>query len=211
MNSRTPVFLSLTLLASFFAHGCLPPARRQPPGPTNPQNSNTKTAPNASPLSTQAQEEDRANRHTDEQPGPDPVSPSSTAKKVISVQDGDTITVIGADNSAIRIRLAGIDAPERGRPFSDRAKSNLSELVLGKVVTLECKKADRYNRPVCKVILNDEDIGLRQIADGMAWHFKRYENEQSPEDRVRYTEAETKARSERVGLWASTISLEPQN
>ncbi len=66
---------------------------------------------------------------------------------------------------------------------------------------MEWDKKDRYGRYVGKVLVDGKDANLEQIRAGMAWHFKRYEIEQPPEDRRAYAEAEKRARAQRVGLW----------
>jgi endonuclease YncB( thermonuclease family) len=97
--------------------------------------------------------------------------------KVVSVADGDTITVLDSNKEQHRIRLAGIDAPEKGQPFGNASKKRLSELVGGKEVRVEFEKYDRYGRVVGKVLVRPPDCptcdktldaGLAQITSGMA-------------------------------------------
>ena len=90
--------------------------------------------------------------------------------RVVGVQDGDTITVLDSSNANHRIRLLGIDAPEKGQPFGSRSGENLSEAIFNRVVTIEWSKHDRYGRIVGKVVLGGQDICLEQIKMGMAWH-----------------------------------------
>ncbi len=71
----------------------------------------------------------------------------------------------------------------------------------GKQVTVEYQKRDRYGRIVGKVLLDGIDVSLEQVKAGLAWHYKKYQHEQSLEDRQLYAEAENKARDERLGLW----------
>lgn len=127
---------------------------------------------------------------------------------VVSVHDGDTITVL--DNSKVqhKIRLAGIDAPELGQPFGQASHKHLAGMIAGKAVTVEWRKRDRYGRKVGKV-MQGEDVCLIQIRNGMAWHFKRYEREQIPEDRRAYAQAENEARAEHVGLWQNKRPVTP--
>jgi len=106
--------------------------------------------------------------------------------KVIKIADGDTLTILTADKQQHRIRLAGIDAPEKKQPFGNRSKQNLAKLAHGKQAEADCPKRDRYGRQVCKVYVNGHDIGLRQIYDGLAWWYRAYAHEQSPDDRQRY-------------------------
>jgi len=130
--------------------------------------------------------------------------------RVVGVADGDTITVLDAGKKQHRVRLAGIDAPEKGQAFGSRSRENLSRMVAGKEVTADCHKTDRYSRQICKVWVQPADcptcpktldVGLAQITVGLAWHYKAYEKEQSEEDRHRYADAENEARARRVGLW----------
>jgi len=110
--------------------------------------------------------------------------------RVVGVQDGDTITVLDSSNANHRIRLLGIDAPEKGQAFGTQSKQNLSEAVFNKVVTIEWSKHDRYSRIVGKVLLNGRDVCLDQVTAGMAWHYKYYQDDQTPEDRQLYAAAE---------------------
>lgn len=129
--------------------------------------------------------------------------------RVVSVADGDTVTLLDAGRRRHKIRLAGIDAPEKGQPFGKQAKANLSLLVYGRQVHAECSKQDRYKRHVCKVVGNGVDVNLEQVRQGYAWHYKKYQNEQFPEDRLTYQEAEAFARLERRGLWAVSGAVAP--
>jgi endonuclease YncB( thermonuclease family) len=70
-------------------------------------------------------------------------------------------------------------------------------------------KRDRYQRLVGKVLINDMDVCLEQIKRGMAWHYKEYQKEQPPTDRLSYDLAEKDARQNRVGLWADASPLAP--
>jgi endonuclease YncB( thermonuclease family) len=92
--------------------------------------------------------------------------------QVVGVSDGDTITLISEDKSQHKIRLAGIDAPEKAQAFGQASKQSLSEMVFNKEVTVLWTKRDRYQRLVGKVLMNDMDVCLEQIKRGMAWHYK---------------------------------------
>lgn len=120
---------------------------------------------------------------------------------VVRVADGDTITVLDSAKMQHKIRLQGIDAPERKQAFGTASRKHLALLVAGKTVRVEWQKRDRYQRIVGKVWRGSIDAGLEQIRAGMAWHYKKYEREQSPEDRAAYAAAEAVARSQRLGLW----------
>jgi len=121
--------------------------------------------------------------------------------KVVNVADGDTLTVLDDQNTLHKIRLQGIDAPEKSQPFGQKSKQSLSQLVHSQIITVEFQKKDKYGRTVGKVLLNGTDVCLEQIKLGMAWHYKQYQAEQPLEDRERYEVAEHIARSIPIGLW----------
>ena len=129
--------------------------------------------------------------------------------RVVGISDGDTITVLTAEKVQLKVRLAGIDAPEKSQPFGNAAKKNLSALIYGKDVTLSGNKTDRYGRLVRKVLLNGEDINLRQVADGFAWYYREYSRELTPADRRLYDAAERKAKTAEAGLWRDKTVTAP--
>jgi len=129
---------------------------------------------------------------------------------VVKIADGDTITVLDSDKMQHRVRIAGIDAPEKNQPFGNASRKRLGELVAREEVRVEFNKHDRWGRIVGKVLVTPPDcltcsktmdVGLAQVTTGMAWWYRKYANEQSPEDRGRYEYAEQEAKAERVGLW----------
>lgn len=129
--------------------------------------------------------------------------------RIVGISDGDTVTLLDAHNQQHKIRLAGIDAPEKSQAFGQRSKENLSQLVFDRTVQVDGNKTDRYGRFLGKIIVNGKDANLEQIRTGMAWHYKQYQNEQSPPDRRLYADAENQARQHRVGLWADGTPQPP--
>jgi endonuclease YncB( thermonuclease family) len=127
---------------------------------------------------------------------------------VIHVTDGDTITVLKGKEQ-IRVRIGGIDAPERRQAFSKQSTDHLSGMVRRQIVTVEWYKKDRYGRLVGSVFLKGRDIGLEQVRAGLAWHFKRYANEQTSEAQQVYTLAENAARERHLGLWTDPRPVPP--
>lgn len=121
--------------------------------------------------------------------------------KVVSVADGDTITVLSG-TTPHKIRLMGIDAPEKKQAFGNKSKEYLAKAIAGQQVTVDYNKRDRYQRIIGKVIYQGQDMNLRQVQLGMAWHYKAYEREQDVEDRSKYAQAEYLAQRDRLGLWA---------
>jgi len=129
--------------------------------------------------------------------------------RVVGVSDGDTITVLDSTNTQHKVRLSGIDAPEKKQPFGQRSKESLSDLVFDKPVTVDTDKQDRYGRKVGKVLVDGQDANLEQVKRGFAWHYKAYEREQPSIDRKVYAGAETEAKAARLGLWADTEPVPP--
>lgn len=129
--------------------------------------------------------------------------------QVVGVSDGDTITLLDANRTQHKIRLAGIDAPEKAQAFGQVSKKSLSDLVFQKQVTVYWEKTDRYQRILGKVTLNEQDICLEQVKRGLAWHYKQYQRDQTAEDRQAYDLAEKDARKNRMGLWSDASPVEP--
>jgi endonuclease YncB( thermonuclease family) len=130
---------------------------------------------------------------------------------VVGVSDGDTITVLDNSSKEHKVRLMGIDAPEKSQAFGNQAKQTLANYIYKKAVSVEYKKLDKYKRIVGKVKLSEQDICLQMIVDGMAWHYTEYEKEQTKIDRDLYREAEVKAREMKLGLWVKANAEKPSN
>ncbi len=139
---------------------------------------------------------------------------------IVGVADGDTVTVLDRARTQHKVRLAGIDAPERHQPFGERARQHLSTRVSGKDVVVVWRKRDRYGRIVGTVLAPDcdrnacarsLDVGLELIGAGLAWHYKQYQHEQDPDERQRYADAEEAARRSHAGLWRDANPVAPWN
>lgn len=123
--------------------------------------------------------------------------------RVIGVMDGDTFDLLKGKEQ-IRVRLEGIDSPEKGQPFGNNAKKALSDLCFGQVVLIVFTKKDRYGRAIAKAYLPDgRCLNEEMLRLGMAWHFKRYS------DDARWAKMENAARQSRVGLWADPRPIAP--
>lgn len=151
------------------------------------------------------------------------VEPQSLEGRVVSVEDGDTVTVLDAGRVQHRVRVAGIDAPERGQPGGVRSKESLAAMVFDQPVRVQWHKRDPYGRlvgtlwvapqeadcrgrPECPTTL---DAGLAQLRLGRAWWFRRYAAEQPPDERERYESAEAQARQMKLGLWRDGSAVAP--
>lgn len=129
--------------------------------------------------------------------------------RVVGVHDGDTVTLLDAGKVTHKIRLSGIDAPELGQAFGRRSKENLSKLVFNKSVIVEWSKKDRYGRTVGKILVDGQDVNLEQVKAGLAWWYRAYAKEQSPEDQGRYERAEESAQVSKRGLWGDPNPVPP--
>lgn len=116
---------------------------------------------------------------------------------VIRVIDGDTIDV-ELSSGPIRVRLNGIDAPERGQPGGKRATAALSASALSKRVELEPFEQDRYERLVANVFIGDLDVNAQLVREGHAWAYRQYLTSENLE----LCKLEAQARAKGRGLWA---------
>lgn len=121
--------------------------------------------------------------------------------RVVGVADGDTVTVLDADRRQHKVRLAGIDAPEKGQAFGTRSKQALSRLVFGQDVVVAYSKKDRYGRIVGRIESGGRDVNLELVRAGAAWVYRQYLRELPEPDRQHYLDAEDEARSDSAGLW----------
>ena len=137
--------------------------------------------------------------------------------KVIHIVDGDTIDILTADKTTIRIRLNGIDAPETGQPFGKNAKQYLSEFIGGQTVRVVTHDKDRYGRTIGDVYFEDAagpdfkpgtvlppwNINRELVKRGLAWHYKKYSDDENLEmDEIR-------AKERKLGLWSDARSIPP--
>ena len=129
--------------------------------------------------------------------------------RVVSIADGDTLTLLDATNTQHKIRLAGIDSPEKGQPYGQICKKSLSDLAYDHVAVVESTKLDRYGRVIGKVLVKGQDVNLEQVRRGCGWHYKQYQNEQILNDRLSYNAAEESARAGKVGLWTDHEPVPP--
>jgi endonuclease YncB( thermonuclease family) len=129
--------------------------------------------------------------------------------RIVGVPDGDTVDLLTPAGVSVRVRLAGIDAPEMGQAFGRAAKQALASLAYRRDARVVWSKRDSYGRVVGKVLVEGADINLQLIERGLAWHYTAYAAEQSAPDRKRYAAAEAAARARRVGLWRDGKAVPP--
>ena len=133
-----------------------------------------------------------------------PLHSSAWQGKVISVYDGDTITVSAADSQKVKIRLYGIDAPElKKQPYGKASRDYLQRLILNKTVEVTELGKDMYNRTVAKIYYKNDYVNLKSIQAGMSWHYSAYSKD------LDLKEAQITAKDHEVGLWRSEFALSP--
>lgn len=121
--------------------------------------------------------------------------------KVISIHDGDTITVLNGKEQT-KVRLFGIDAPELKQPYGKKSKQFLANLIAGEVVEVDENGKDRYKRTIGTIYLNGADINAQMVANGYAWAYRKFSK--------KYTAQESKAKSQRLGLWRDKAPTPPR-
>ncbi|EJP74630.1 thermonuclease family protein [Campylobacter sp. FOBRC14] len=120
--------------------------------------------------------------------------------KVVSIHDGDTITIL-QNKQQIKVRLFGIDAPEKKQPYGQKSKQFLSNLIAGRSVEIQEKGKDRYKRVLGIVYLDGQDINEQMVLNGYAWAYVKYSKI--------YAGQELKARSQNLGLWQDKKPIPP--
>lgn len=124
--------------------------------------------------------------------------------KVVSISDGDTFTCINDDNLQLKIRINGIDAPEKSQAFGTKSKEYLSSLIFGKRINIDVHSKDGYGRYIASVYSPEgKDVALLMLHEGMAWHFTKYN------DNKVYSDAENVARKAKRGLWSESLPIAP--
>jgi len=125
--------------------------------------------------------------------------------KVVGIIDGDTIEVLRNDRPE-RIRLSGIDCPEKGQAFGQKAKDAVADLAFRKEVTLQTHGYDKYKRTIANVILpNGMNLNQELVKQGWCWWYRKY----APGDTV-LEQLEREAREDRKGLWADPQPVPPR-
>jgi endonuclease YncB( thermonuclease family) len=122
--------------------------------------------------------------------------------KCVGVYDGDTIHVL-RDGVDVKVRLLGIDCPEKKQDFGEVAKKATSELCFGSEVRVEWEDLDRYGRTLGTVFCNGTNVCGELVGRGLAWHFKKYS------DDSRLSALEKRARKYRLGLWSQEGAVPP--
>lgn len=123
--------------------------------------------------------------------------------KVVGISDGDTLTILDNSKTQYKIRLAQIDAPESSQDFGNASKQNLSKLCYNKEAKAKVETIDKYQRSVAIVYCEGIEVNLEQVKSGLAWVYRQYASDQ------RYFNAETEAKSLKIGLWSISAPTPP--
>jgi micrococcal nuclease len=122
--------------------------------------------------------------------------------KVVKVIDGDTFDLMS--DKKIRIRMFGIDSPERGQPYNVKAREFTAALIAGKEINVAIRNKDRYGRFVCDVYLDDGTyVNAEIVKAGYAWLFTRYSND------AELARLQEDARKSKRGLWQDDNPVPP--
>ena len=117
---------------------------------------------------------------------------------IIKISDGDTITCLDSGNVQHKIRLYGIDAPEKSQFFGQKSKEFLANRIFNKIVEVEILSKDKYNRSIGKVYLKGDYINLELVQNGQAWVYVHYCKDKE------MLAAEAVAKELKKGLWSDS-------
>lgn len=123
--------------------------------------------------------------------------------QVIKIKDGDTVVILDDDNVPHTIRVADIDCPEQGQPFSSKAKLFVSNEIFGKHVEIKSKGKDRYGRIIGFVLYDGKNLSLELLKNGLAWHYSYFS------DNKHMANLERLARKNKIGLWIDEHPINP--
>lgn len=123
--------------------------------------------------------------------------------KVISVADGDTVTILADNDEQVRIRLYGIDAPEKGQDFANKSRQFLNDLCYGKTIKVDKKDVDQYNRILGIIYIGDLNINQEMVRNGLAWYYDHYVEDPNLEA------LEKAAQQQKLNIWSMKNPIPP--
>ena len=132
-----------------------------------------------------------------------PIAADGWTGLVVKARDGDDL-VIRRDGRQVRVRLWGIDCPEKSQAFGEDARRFLEMLAVGRTVTVETLECGRYGRQISQVTADGKSLSRELVRAGLAWHFRRY----APHARD-LEQLQDEARSARRGLWIQPNPVPP--
>jgi micrococcal nuclease len=127
--------------------------------------------------------------------------------RIIGVSDGDSVSLLDEKNVVFKIRLNGIDAPEKKQDFGNASKNFIGDLIYDKFVWVRTNGLDRYGRTIGTIYLNENMIGKSvnemSLENGMSWHYKKYDKN------ILWSNMELKAKEDKIGLWQLQNPIPP--
>ncbi len=124
-------------------------------------------------------------------------------QQILKVKDGDTFDYLDCNGVIHTVRLAGIDTPEKGQPFANKAKEKLSSLLHSGKITLLRTGSGNHKRLAMEVFVDGIDVNLELVKSGFAWREPRFDKA------GKYIQAETDAKNAKIGLWSDPTSVAP--
>jgi endonuclease YncB( thermonuclease family) len=122
--------------------------------------------------------------------------------KVVSIADGDTFTML-VEQKKIKVRLYGIDCPEKGQDYANVARDFTADLIAGKNVVLKVLNTDRYRRTIGMVFINGINVNEALLKNGLAWQFRKYDKY------VEWTVLENNAKQKKLNIWSRPNPIPP--
>lgn len=125
--------------------------------------------------------------------------------KVVAVSDGDTFTCLTKEKNRYKVRLEGIDAPEKSQPFGTKSKEKLSDLIFKKDVQIKYENFDKFGRVLGHIYSDMKCINLVMVQSGHAWVFKKFNKD------PHLVEAESIAKEKGIGIWSEKDPIYPSD
>lgn len=123
--------------------------------------------------------------------------------KVIGISDGDTFRLLAEGNENVKVRLYGIDAPEKGQDYGTQSQQKLSSLIFSKPVRVEQKNKDRYGRVVGVAFADGLNVNEEMLRSGFAWHYRHYDKNKE------WATLQQEAQQKKAGLWQQPLPTPP--
>ena len=129
--------------------------------------------------------------------------------QVLKVSDGDTINIQKVENGKfvgemLKIRMYGMDAPEKSQDYGPESRQALEKLVAGKTLSIEVKNKDRYGRTVAVIYVNGKNINEEMVKTGNAWWYQEY-----AKNDTQFEECQQNAKQKKLGLFSRKGYIEP--
>ena len=131
--------------------------------------------------------------------------------QAVKVSDGDTLNVQKVENGkfvgeVMKIRMFGIDAPEKTQDYGIESKQALEKLVSGKTLEIEEKNRDRYGRTIAVVYVNGQNVNEEMVKNGNAWWYQEYDKKDT-----KMQAYQENAKKNKLGLFGKRGYVEPWN